>query len=545
MTRRSALLALFAGLLLFQASPALGQSGGELRFCLRADPKTLNPLLATDESSETVRYLTGGVLIRLNRKTQALEPELATSWKVTGGGRKITFTLRQGVTFSDGTPFSAEDVAFTFRKLMDPALNSPIADSFRSSSGEVKAEVSGLHQVAVTFPAPVAGLERLFDQVVILSARSPKKEGAVLGAFVLAEHRPGAYLLLQRNPRYWKRDAAERRLPYLDSIRLEIQQNRDIELVRFRRGEVHLINNVDPTMFDQLSGEQPGATRDAGPTLESEMLWFNQVPAAPIPDHKKQWFRSRAFRRAISAAINRQDLVRVVYQGRASAGVGPASPSNQFWFNQSLKPHAFDPQGALRALEKEGFRREGGVLRDAQGQPVEFSLITNAGNKAREQIAAMIQQDLTKVGIRLNIVTLDFPSLIERMTRTYNYEACLLGLVNVDLDPNGQMNVWLSSAGQHIWNPNQESPATEWEAEIDRLMQAQASVMEVKQRKAHFDRVQEIVWEEAPILYLVNRNGLSAVSTSVHQAEPVILWPQTFWNAERLTVNSNQARSHQ
>src|SRR5690349_23476769 len=184
----------------------VAQGGGELRFCLRSDPKTFNPLLVEDEASETIRYLTGGVLIRVNRLTQELDPELATSWKISQHGRAITFRLRQGVFFSDGTPFSAEDVAYTMRALMDPALHSPTGDAFRSAPGEVETAISAPDQVRVTFPAPVAGIERLFDQVAILSSRSPKKDTAVLGPFVVARYTPGTEVLLQRNSRYWKTD---------------------------------------------------------------------------------------------------------------------------------------------------------------------------------------------------------------------------------------------------------------------------------------------------------------------------------------------------
>src|SRR5207247_2430833 len=104
----------------------------------RSEPKTFNPILVTDDSSEAIRYLTGGVLIRVNRLTQELVPELATSWKVLERGRKISFNLREGIAFSDGTPFSAADVAFTIRTLMDPAMHSPTSDSFRSGSGTKK-----------------------------------------------------------------------------------------------------------------------------------------------------------------------------------------------------------------------------------------------------------------------------------------------------------------------------------------------------------------------------------------------------------------------
>ena len=150
---------------------------------------------------------------------------------------------------------------------------------------------------------------------------------------------------------------------------------------------------------------------------------------------------------------------------------------------------------------------------------------------------AFIQQDLAKIGIQLNIVVLDFPSLIERISRSFNYESVLMAFTNVDLDPSDQMNIWLSSAEDHAWNPKQTSPETAWEAEIDKLMRAQASTSNLKKRKEAFDRVQEIVYEQAPFIYLINQNALSAVSTSVAGANPGILYPQAFWNAERLTLN--------
>ncbi|MDQ6706112.1 MAG: ABC transporter substrate-binding protein, partial [Acidobacteriota bacterium] len=509
-------------------------AGGQLRFCLRSEPKTFNPALVEEDASETIRYLTGGFLVRLNRQNQQLEPDLATSWKVSNAGKKIAFTLRPKLVFSDGTPFSAEDVAFTMRALMDPALHSPTGDAFRSSAGPVVATVSGTEEVTVSFPAAIAGVDKLFDQVAIVSSRSPAKEKAVLGPFYVAEHKSGSYLLLKHNPHYWRKDERGRQLPYLDSIRLDIQQNRDIEALRFRRKEIDLINSVDAELFDSLAKDHKDALHDAGPSFDSDFLWFNQVAAAPLPDYKKAWFRSTAFRRAIPEAINREDICRVVYRGHARAAAGPVSPANRFWFDQSLKPQIQDVAGALRRLQQDGFRQSGGTLRDREGHAVEFSLVTNSGNAGRARMGAMIQQDLEKIGIHLNLVTLDFPSLIERMTRTFDYEACLLGLVNVDLDPNGQMNVWLSSSSNHQWNPSQKKPETAWEAEIDRLMRAQAADPDPLKRKGYFDKVQEIAREQAPFLYLVNKNALSAVSPNLRNVSPVALGPQTYWNAEKI-----------
>jgi peptide/nickel transport system substrate-binding protein len=521
------------GYLLGQAA---AQGGGELRFCLRTEPKTFDPLKVEDESSAAVRYLTGGVLVRVNRQTQELEPELAQSWKVSKDGRQITFRLRSGISFSDGTGFSAGDVAYTMQQLMDPALHSPTGDAFRSGAGNVETKVISPTQISITFPAPVAGLDRLFDQVAILSERSSKKEMAVLGPFMVADYKPGATLLLNRNPNYWKTDEQGRKLPYLDSIRLDIQPNRDVEMLRFKRGELDLINALDSEYFDKLASTSPQLVHDAGPSLDSEQLWFNEVGRAPIPGYKKNWFRSANFRRAISEAINREDLSRIVYHGHAQPAVGPFSPANKFWFNSKLKPQTYSPDAALKTLQADGFRMENGALKDKDGNEVVFSIITNAGSKTRERMAVLIQDDLQKIGIHVNVVTLDFPSLIERMTQSFDYEAILLGLTNVDLDPNGEMNVWLSSSENHQWNPQQKTPETSWEAEIDRLMRAQASSTDANKRKEAFDRVQEIVVEQEPFIFLINKNALSAVSTTVHGAAPVILSPQTFWNAERFTV---------
>jgi peptide/nickel transport system substrate-binding protein len=517
-------------------SPAAAQSGGELRFCLHSEPKTFDPLKVEDDASVTIRYLTGGVLVRTNRQTQALEPELAQSWKVSKDGKQITFTLRSGISFSDGTPFSAEDVAYTVQQLMDPALHSPTGDAFRSGPGNVESKIISSNQISITFPAAVAGLDRQFDQVAMLSAHSPQKEMAVLGPFMVADYKAGSTVRLKRNPNYWKTDAQGRKLPYLDSIHLDIQPNRDVEMLRFKRGEIDLVNSLDSEYFDKLAATSPQLVHDAGPSLDSEQMWFNQVAKAPLPEYKKNWFRSAIFRRAISEAINREDLSRVVFRGHAQAAVGPVSPANKFWFNSKLKAQAYTPDAALKALEGDGFRLENGTLKDKQGNAVVFSIITNAGNKYRERMATMIQEDLQKIGVHVNVVTLDFPSLIERMTQTFDYEAILLGLTNTGLDPNEQMNVWLSSSENHQWNPQEKSPETTWEAEIDRLMRAQSSAADVNKRKERFDRVQEIAVEQEPFIYLVNRNALSAVAATVEGASPVILAPQTYWNVERLSL---------
>lgn len=195
----------------------------------------------------------------------------------------------------------------------------------------------------------------------------------------------------------------------------------------------------------------------------------------------------------------------------------------------------------MQLLREDGFRLVNGQLADRSGHAVEFSIITNAGNRARERMATMIQADLREIGITVNVATLDFPSLIQRISETFQYEAAMLGMTNVELDPNAQMNVWLSTSDEHQWNPRQKTPATAWEAEIDRLMRAQASALDDNTRKKSFDRVQEIVADQAPFIYLVNKNSLVGVSPVLQGVAPVAARPQTYWNIERIRFAPEKA----
>ena len=492
-------------LILIICASVFGQS--ELRFALHHEPKTLDPLLAAEDAAEVIRYLTSGSLIRVNRLTQEPEPDLAVSWKIASDNRSIDFHLRPGAV-------AAEDIVKTFDQLANTPSHPPAADMFPAP----KVTVISPTEVKVSLGAPVSGMEGLFDQLPV----GP-------GPFTVLSNQPGVELVLKRNPKYWNP-------PLLEQIRISIQQNREIELNRFRKGELDLINRIDAESYDKLVKEMPAAVHDNGPSSDVEFFWFNLAPSSPQPQYKKDWFQSSVFRQAISAAINRDDLCRVVYRGHARPAVGPFSPVNKLWFDAKLAPHRFDPDGALKLLEGSGFQKKGTVLVDKAGHEVEFSVVTNAGNKVRERMAALIQQDLRTIGIKLNIVTLDMPSLIERLTKSSQYEACMLGLTNVDPDPNELMNVLLSSGRQHAWNPAQKAPATPWEAEIDRLLRAQEAAPNRAKRIELFCQVQQIMRREQPYIYLVNPNSLSAVSPRVRGTKPAALFPETFWNIEQLSL---------
>ncbi len=503
-------------------------SAAELRFSMSGDPKTFDALHVSEDHSELVRYLTAGTLVRINRATDKVEPGLAESWKLSPDGHAVSFHLRPGLRFSDGTALTTADVARTLNTALDPKQASPKGDTFRSEKGDPAVQIVSSQDITISYPAPKPDVERLFDGLSIVPAKSARLPASA-GPFFVSEYRSGEYVLLARNPHYWK--PAD-----LDSIRIEIQPSHDIEVARFLRGDFQLINQVDPADFDRIAKEQPAAARNLGPSLDSEFLWFNQSPSPSLPVWKRKWFTSAAFRRAVSASIRRDDIARIVFRGHAHPAAGPVSPANKFWFSDALPPLAWDPVAASRALASDGFSLSGGVLRDREGHAVEFSLIINAGNRTREGMAAIIQADLRQIGIRINIVTLDFNSLIERISRTSQYEACLLGFTSVEINPTEQMNVWLSSGAQHAWWPLEKKPATLWEARIDQLEITMASEPSRALRKKALDEMQRIVVEQQPVIYLVNPDYLSAVSPRLRGVMPVAAPPQILWNAGSLRL---------
>lgn len=528
-------VAAFAILLSWPVVSAPGSSQGrQLHFAIHSEPNTLDPLLASEESAEIIRYLTHASLIRLNRLTQQLEPELALSWKIAQQGKNLTLDLRKGLRFSDGSPFRGADVCATFRRLLDSKLQSPVADLFRFENGRMECRVESGTRVTLIFPAAKAGMDRFLDGVPML----PEKGGAAgLGPFFIAARKPGTHFILERNPHYWKRDSGGVQLPYLDSVRLDIQHNKEFELLRFRKGEYQILNNLDAELFETLKREKPGDALDLGPSLDTEQLWFNLAARSPLPPYKKEWYSSVEFRQAVSLAIRRDDLARVVYHGHATPAYGPVSPSNRAWYSGTPRP-AGGPEAALALLRRAGFKLAGRVLQDSGGRPVEFSIITNAGNKPRERMAAMIQQDLATIGMRVTVVPLDISSVFERIGRSFSYDACLLGFIHSDPDPSEQLSIWLSSSSMHAWNPAQEKPSSRWEARIDELMSRQAATLDPARRKRDFDEVQRIVAEQAPMIFLVHRNTLAALSPAVRNVKPSVLRPNLLWNIEQIKVEA-------
>jgi peptide/nickel transport system substrate-binding protein len=541
----------------------IGKQGGRLVISLRAEPKTLNPLTAADAPSrEVILGAMQADLIHINRATQLTEPALAKSWKVSPDGLQYTLTLRKGLRFSDGQPLDADDVLFTFRVYLDEGIHATQRDQLIVGGKPITVRKVDAQTVVFQLAKTYGAGERLFDGLAILprhlleksynegkfaqtwTLATPANEWAGLGPFRLKEYVAGQKLVLERNPYYWKQDAKGNRLPYLNELVFLFVPNADAQVLRFQSGETDLISRLGAENFSVLSRQQGGFTMsDAGPGLEYNFLFFNLnepgEKTSPDLGRKLKWFREVKFRQAISAAIDRDAIVRLVYQGRGAALWGPVTPGNHRWGNSTIPHPARSLEKARTLLKEAGFAWTSGpngepALVDSDSKPVEFSILTSSTNADRTKMATLIQDDLKQLGVRVQIVPMEFRSLIDRVTQTREYEACVLGLVSFDADPTPEMNVWLSSGGTHLWNPGQVHPATAWEAEIDKLMEQQLAAPTYEQRKKSFDRVQEILAENQPMIFLASPDILAGAKNSIGYFHPAVLEPYVLWNVEQL-----------
>jgi peptide/nickel transport system substrate-binding protein len=527
---------------------------------LRAEPRTLNPIAAVDAPSKDVIGRMSGDLIHINRLTQGTESALARSWKRSADGLSYTLSLRRGLRFSDGHAFDADDVVFTFKVLMDPAVGAPHRDLLIVGGKPIKVTKVDPYTVRLTLAEPYAAAERLFDSIAVLPRHlleRPYAQGTLadtwtiatspaaiagLGPYRLKHYVAGQELVLERNPYYWKVDSSKRRLPYLDEIVFVFAGNEDAQVIRFQSGDSDLLGRTTADNFSLLSRDQAVKRyqlKDLGPALEYNFLVFNQndLTGKNLPQiaAKQRWFGDLNFRRAVSLAIDRQGITRLVFKGRAVPLWGNVSPGNRLWVNNSIPRPARSVAKARELLKASGFAwRPDGSLVDKQGQRVEFTIVTSATSAQRNAMAILIQADLKELGMDVQVVPLEFRALVERVVETFDYEASIQGLGGGDADPNAEMQVWLSRGANHMWRLGQKTPATPWEAEIDRLMQQQLSTLDVGKRKALYDRVQTIVAEQLPFIFLAAPHILVAARSDLANFQPAVLDHYTLWNADQL-----------
>jgi peptide/nickel transport system substrate-binding protein len=540
-----------------------GTYGGTVVWSVPQNPKSLNPVLAAEASTlELTNYLNNAALTAYDHAAQKTVYALARSHTVSPDGLVWTFDLRKGVRWSDGEPFTADDVVFTYSVAFDPKVGTPVKDSFTQSDGsQPRVEKVDDHTVRFTLQEPNAVLFENVSSLPIVARHKlddiyeaggfmqaygldTKPADVVgLGPYRLVELTMDQRLVFERNPYYWKVDSKGQRLPYIDRLLVLVVADFNAEILRFQTGETDFHKQVRPKDVDLLQRDQAKGdytVHDLGPSFNTSAMVLNQNPGTnasgkPYMDPKKlAWFSEKKFRQAISYAIDRKGLVNTIYHGLGTPLYSLTSPADKVWYDAEAEieyPH--DPERAKALLREIGIEdRDGnGVVEDAKGNEVEFAIQTNAENSARVEMTTFIAASLQKIGLKTTAQPEPFNQLITKVEDTHDYDAILLGFQGtVPPDPSQMKNVILSTGHSHGWNPSQKTPATESERRMDELMHLNTRTLDLAERKKQYSEIVRIWTEEQFIIGIATSHWFVAAKNRFGNFKPSALPPFAYWN---------------
>ncbi len=536
-----------------------GRHGGRLMLSTIGTPGTFNPLLAIDPASVEVSQLLFSSLARMDFAAQEIRPALAESWSVAPDQKTWTFKLRRGLRWSDGAPLTADDVLFTWNDVIyNPEIQTPVAEIFQLTTAKLSITKTGEDSIQVVVPEVFAPFAEFFGTIPILPRHSmaqvarEKQFNAALAKIVSS----GPYrvkqmnrnaTVLERNPEYWVVNSRNQRLPCFDEIVFIAASGSAEQSGLFLSGETMIHERVRPDEFDrfQKAAKKTGFRLfDLGTGTEKDFICFNQNTNTDAPGGKNlvapaklQWFRNAKFRQAISCAIDRERLAREIYSGRAVPAYDFISRENTKWCNTNTVRFAFDLSKARALLAEIGIqdRNKDGILEDGDGNQIEFALVTNSENSGRMKTAMMLGEMFGRLGIKMTFQAVDFPTLIVKVNRSFDYDCALLGLGGGSSDPVTSWSVLKSSAPVHQWFPNQSKPSTDWEARIDELMDEQIATLDFAARKKALDEVQAILAAQQPMIFTVSPNSFAAVSLKIGNVRPAAAAQNRMsWNLEEL-----------
>ncbi len=530
--------------------PKQGKVGGEIILSSFSDPKSFNPITSTETStSEYTAYMFEG-LTKPNGITGLIEPNLATDWVVSSNGLEWTFNLRRGVHWFDGKTFNANDVSFTFNKLIynDDIPNSS-CDIFTIAGKRIKVLALDSFTVKFILPVKFAPFLRSLSQEILpkhkyeplvnngtftsaMGTNSKPSDIIGTGAFMLETYKPSQILVLKRNPNYWKKDSWGNSLPYLSEVKYIIVQDQNVELLKFMQGETDYLSfrGQDFPMLKRKENEGNYSVYRLGPTFGTSFLFFNQNTGKNskgknfVKPYLLKWFRNPLFRKAVAHAIDKESIINIAMNGLGYPQYGPMSPAAGYFFNPDVPQYTYSLDSARQILKDLGFNdKDGdGILSDKDGNIMEFSLITNSGNTVRKKIGEIINKDLKLLGFKVNFSQIEFNTLISKLDATQDWEACILGLTG-GTEPHFGVNVWKSSGNLHMWYPKQKKPSTQWEKEIDDIFDKAVQELDNKKRKEYYNKWQQIVAKELPLIYTALPERLIALRNKFGNINPAPL----------------------
>lgn len=480
---------------------------------------------------------------------------LAERWEWSEDGKTCTFHLRGDVRWHDGAPLSAADVTFTFAAIFDERVPNSARFTLMVDGEPIAAEALDDHTVRFLLPKPfapflsaVASVEILPEHVLGAALAegtfaqawgidTPPAELIGTGPYRLQRYEAAQYLEYVRNHDYWQRDAAGEPLPYLERRVTLIVPEQNAVSLRFLAGQTHYYSPRPEEIADLEDRSQELGIRvdQVGIDAGSLFVSFNRNPRRyPEGDPRLAWFTDRRFLVALAHAIDKQGMIDTIFYGFGEPAVAYISPANPIFHNPDLEDYAYDLDLAARLLDEAGYAdRDGdGWREDPHGNRLEFGLVTNSGNLLRERMCSILLDDWTRLGLKVNYRPQTFQSLVERLSVTFDWDVVLMGFTG-SIEPNNGANLLRSSGNLHLWNPGQETPATPWEAEIDRLLDAGASSLDVEKRRAAYFEIQAILHRELPLIETVRQKVAVAYSDALENFRPTV-WG--LYQPERIAI---------
>ncbi len=537
--------------------------GGKLTVSLRSEPRTFNRFVARDFPTDFFSVLTGAKLVRVNRASGEVEPRLVEKWALAPDNLTYTLTLRDGLAWSDGVPFTSADVLFSFAAIYDPKVDSILASSLKIKDQPLAVSAPDAKTVVVKFPSTFGPGIAILDNVALapkhkyeaalksgtfakqMSADTPPAELVTMGPFKLASYAPGQRLVFSRNERYYNKDVAGVQLPYLDQVILEIVPDQNAELVRLQAGQIDMlqqqVRSEDLATLRPLVDQNKLRLIELGVSTDPDLFFFNLRDPYWAKDPRRDWITRKEFRHAISHAVDREAYANTVYLGAGVPIWGPVTPGNKQWFSPNVLRYGYSVERAKELLAGLGLanRDQDEWLEDAKGTEARFSVLTYPGNTSLERGSAILRDELKQVGIAVDVVTMEQGALVQRMLQG-QFEAIMFYLTTTSLDPAMNPDLWLSSGSAHFWNISQPKPATDWEKEIDDRMITVMSSLDQAERRRAFNEIQQIFANNLPAIYFVAPRLYMATSTRVGGLSPSILRPQLLWDVERMTVRGDR-----
>ncbi len=512
------------------ANLSVGKYGGYLVVGTWNNPKTFNHHIAQETSSTNVTGLLHAGLTEVNPITDKVEPALAKSWEISEDKLTITFHLRKGLKWSDGEPFTADDVVFTFNgvifnedvrtdyrdvlevggklptceKVDDYTVKFTLAEPYRPFLRMIGGAIYPAHKLKDLSRVynPDADPEALNS---VWSVDTPPEEIVGMGPFVLSEFIPDQLVVLKRNPNYWKVDPKGNKLPYLDGVKFVIVGGADAEMLKFRNGELDVYAPRPEDLATLIAeADQKGfevRIDETKPLFGTTWIAFNQ----DCPNENlKKYFRMVEFRQAMAYLVDKQTIIDNVYLGLGVPQWSPVSMLSPFYAPDVVKKYEYSPEKAAELLDKIGLvDRNGDGWRDLpDGTTFEFELNTNTGNTIREQICQIFADDCAQVGIKVNFNPINFNALVTKLLGA-KYEAVLLGLTGSS-EPAGGANVYKSCGGLHFWRYSECDDPRPVAKRIDELFDLGVKTYDFDEAYQYYAEFQKLFSENVDLIYTVN-----------------------------------------